>query len=107
MSTPVINLQFGHHEIEIKPSLFEEPALEIVLEAIQNLRYEAVSVRKLFIPYGDPTKSNLYRYGITIPKNVDAEVFINWLVEQLRKIQAEVGDTFQINRVPSYDTMNR
>jgi len=107
MSSPVINLQFGHHEIEIKPSLFEEAALETLLEAIQNLRYEAVSIRKLFVPYGDPTKSNLYRYGIAIPKNVDGEVFINWLVEQLRTIQAAAGDTFQINRVPSYDTMNR
>lgn len=107
MSHPVINIQFGHHEIEIKPSSFEEAALEAVLEAIKNLHYDAVSLRKLFVPYGDPTKNNLYRYGITIPKNVDAELFGNWLVEQLRKIQLEQGDTFQINRLPAPEKMSR
>jgi hypothetical protein len=107
MSTPVINFLVGHGEIEIKPSSFEEAELETVLEAIQNLRYESISLRKLFVPYGDPTKRDLYRYGIGIPKNVDVGVFTDWLVEQLRKIQLEVGDTFQINRLPTYEKMVR
>ena len=107
MSQPVINIQFGHRETEIKLASFEEVALEAVLEAIQNLRYDAVSLRKLFVAYGNPAKHNLYRYGITIPPNVDAEVFTNWLVEQLRTIQSEQGDSFQINRLPVYEKMVR
>ena len=107
MSHPVINVLFGHHEIEIKPTLFEEVDLESVLEAIQNLRYESVSLRKLFAAYGNPEKRDLYRYGITIPKNVDAELFGSWLIEQLRIIQAEQGDSFQINRIPIYEKMLR
>ena len=107
MTQPIINIQFGHHEIEIQPSSFEETALETILQAIQNLRYDSVSLRKLFVPYGDPTKRELYRYGITIPKSVDAEVFADWLVEQLRQIQSEQADSFQINRLPTRNMLNR
>ena len=58
-------------------------------------------------PIGDPTKNNLYRYGMTIPKNADSEQFADWLVEQLRKIQLEGGDSFQINRLSTIEKMSR
>jgi len=107
MSHPVITVRFEYQELEIRLSSFEETALETILEAIQNLHYDAIGLRKLLIPYGDPTKRELYRYGITIPKNVDADSFTNWLVEQLRGLQAELGDTFQINRMAAPEPMLR
>lgn len=101
MGQPIINVRFQPREIEIRLSSFEETSLETVLEAIRGLSYESVGLRKLLIPYGDPTKHELYRYGITVPKNAAGESFTNWLVEQLRSLQAELGDTFQINRIPA------
>jgi hypothetical protein len=103
MTHPMINIQLGHKEVEIKASSVEITALEAIVEAIQNLHYDAVSLRKLLIPYGDPTKNDLYRYGLTIPKNVDGSQFTDWLVEQLRKIQFEDGDSFQINRLQALE----
>ena len=107
MTQPMLNIQLGDKEVEIKASSVEITVLESIVEAIQNLHYDAISLRKLLIPYGDPTKNNLYRYGLTIPKNVDGGQFTDWLVEQLRKIQFEDGDSFQINRLPAIEKMRR
>ena len=103
MSQPAINLQFGHNEIEIKFASFDTAALEAVLETIKKLHFDAFSLGKLLVEYGDPTKNDPYRYGVRVPKNVDAEPFTNWLVDQLRTIQLDDSASWQVNHLPIFE----
>jgi hypothetical protein len=102
VNEPTVDLQFGHNEFEIKLSSFDDDNRETFLDTIKDLRFDAMSVGKWLVPYGDPTKSNLYRFGLHIPKTVDAERFVDWLVEQLRTIQLEDGAWLQVNHVPEF-----
>jgi hypothetical protein len=103
VSQPVINIQLDHNEIGIKFSSFDTAPLEAVLERIKKLQFDAFSLGKLLIEYGDPTKKEAYRYGVRVPKNVDAQPFTNWLVEQLRTIQFDDRASWQVNHLPIFE----
>jgi len=99
----MINIQFNHNEIEIKFSAFDIEGLEAVLDRIKKLHFDNFSLGKLLIQYGDPTKTDPYRYGVRVPKTVEAEPLINWLVEQLQNLQQEDGVLWQVNHLPTFE----
>ena len=107
MSQPVIRLQSRPREIELAFSSFEDDAArEAAVDEISALRYDAVPLSKWLVGYGDPTKKSLYRYGIHIPKNVDAEQLMNWLVEQLRVTQYDGSPSFRVDLSPASDPIS-
>jgi hypothetical protein len=104
MSQPVIRLQSRTHEIELAFSSFEDDvALEAAVAEISALSYGAVPLSKWLVGYGDPTKKSVYRYGIHVPKNVDVEPLMNWLVEQLRVSQYDGSPSFRVELSPAAD----
>jgi hypothetical protein len=103
VSQPTINVQLERNEIQIKFSSFDTPSLEAVLEKIKKLHFENFSLSKLLTQYGDPTKTDPYRYGVRLPKNVDAESFTTWLVEQLQHIQVDDDASWQVNHLPTFE----
>ncbi|MEO8609914.1 MAG: hypothetical protein ABI690_18620 [Chloroflexota bacterium] len=107
MSQPIIRIQSRPHEIELAFSSFEDDAaLEAAVDEISALRYDAVPLSKWLVGYGDPTKKSLYRYGIHIPKNVDVEQLMNWLVEQLRMTKNDGSVPFHVDHTRANDTMS-
>jgi hypothetical protein len=106
MSQPLIYIQFRQSEIEMAFSSFEEEAdLEAVLEMVKELHFDGIPLKKWLVSYGDSTKSSLYRYGLRVPKNVDAGSCTNWLVEQLRTRTVAGGPSFRIDHSPQYDRL--
>jgi hypothetical protein len=103
VNRPIMNVQPGPKEIEIKFSAFDAATVEAVIETINKLHYESHTVGKLLTEYGDPTKSAAYRYGVRLPKNVDAEPFTNWLVDQLRTLQLNDQATWEVNQIPAFE----
>ena len=99
MNQPIIRIQSRAREIELAFSSFEDDAaLEAAVDEISAFRYDATPLSKWLVGYGDPTKKSLYRYGIHIPKNVDAEQLMRWLVEQLRLTPYESSFAFDDHR---------
>jgi hypothetical protein len=99
----IINIQSGQQEIEMKFSAFDTAIVEAVLESIKKLHFESLSLGKLLVEYGDPTKNDPYRYGIRLPKNVDTEPFTSWLVDQLRTLQLDDRASWQVNQLPVFE----
>ena len=107
MSQPVIDLQLRHNEIEIKFLSFDEAELQTVLDMIEAASFDSTPLRGWLVPYGDPTKSNLYRYGLPVPEDLDADAFTTWLVEQLRSMKLENNTSFRVNHLPKYERTPR
>lgn len=103
MNQPVINIQLRRHEIEIKLGSFDEPDRDAFLQRIKKLDFGAQSPGKMLVVYGDPAKSSTYRYGIQLPKHIDAQEFTTRFVEQMRTIQFDDLVSFEVNHLPNYE----
>lgn len=107
MPQPNIDMQLRNREVEIKFSAFEEESLQTVLETIEALTFKSVPLRDWLVPYGDPAKSVLYRYGIQLPDNVDAQQFTTWLGEELPRIQVDDQTTVTVTHDAKYDRVSK
>lgn len=103
MSQPSISVQLRRNEVELKLSSFEEPVRDALFERMKKLDFGTLSLGKMLITYGDPTKGSTYRYGIHLPKNVDPQQFTTQFIDQLRSIQFVDDTSFEINHLPEYE----
>ena len=107
MNQPIIRLQSRPREIELAFLSFEDDAArEAAVDEISTLRYDAVPLSKWMVGYGDPTKKSLYRYGIHVPKNLDVEQLMSWLVEQLRLTQYDSSPAFRVELLSAADPIS-